>query len=57
MSAIAPASANGSAPILDVKDVHAGYVPGLNILHGVNLTVSPGELVTIIGPNGAGKST
>ncbi len=45
------------APILEVKDVHAGYVPGLNILQGVNLSVSPGELVTIIGPNGAGKST
>ena len=57
MSAIAPASSAIGDPILEVKDVHAGYVPGLNILHGVNLTVSPGELVTIIGPNGAGKST
>ncbi|MEM6503481.1 MAG: ABC transporter ATP-binding protein [Cyanobacteria bacterium P01_C01_bin.89] len=52
-SAIAPIS----DPILDIRDVHAGYVPGLNILQGVNLSVAPGELVAIIGPNGAGKST
>ena len=28
-----------------------------NILTQVDLTVSPGEIVTLIGPNGAGKST
>ncbi len=30
---------------------------GTPILHGVDLTVDPGEWVTVIGPNGAGKST
>jgi iron complex transport system ATP-binding protein len=30
---------------------------GVPILHGVDLTVAPGEWVTVIGPNGAGKST
>ena len=50
-------SMSAIAPILEVEDIHAGYVPGLNILQGVNLTVAPGELVAIIGPNGAGKST
>jgi neutral amino acid transport system ATP-binding protein len=48
---------NNPAPILEVQNVHAGYVKDLNILQGVNMKVFPGELVAIIGPNGAGKST
>lgn len=43
--------------ILEAKDVYAGYLPGLNILQGVNFRIVPGELVAVIGPNGAGKST
>ena len=35
----------------------AGYVPEVDILSGVDLTVKEGEIVTVIGPNGAGKST
>jgi branched-chain amino acid transport system ATP-binding protein len=35
----------------------AGYLPGVNILHGTNLYADKGELIGIIGPNGAGKST
>jgi len=44
-------------PLIEIKDVVAGYVPGVNILNGVDLVLAPGELVGIIGPNGAGKST
>ena len=29
----------------------------MEILHGADLTVHPGELVAVVGPNGAGKST
>ena len=43
--------------ILECNGIAAGYVKDLNILQGVDLVVSDGEIVSIIGPNGAGKST
>ncbi|MDQ3688446.1 MAG: ABC transporter ATP-binding protein [Chloroflexota bacterium] len=43
-------------PLLEVKDIEAGY-GGLTILHGLNISVGPGERVLIFGPNGSGKST
>jgi ABC-type branched-subunit amino acid transport system ATPase component len=43
--------------LLGATDLIAGYVPEVDILNGMNLTVAPGEMVGIIGPNGAGKST
>jgi ABC-type branched-subunit amino acid transport system ATPase component len=46
-----------TAPILSARGVVAGYVPGFPIVQGVDIDVSPGEIVTIVGPNGAGKST
>ncbi|MCR2825700.1 ABC transporter ATP-binding protein, partial [Microbacterium sp. zg.Y909] len=46
-----------SENVVEIIDVHAGYLPGVNILNGANLTAAKGELVGIIGPNGAGKST
>ena len=30
---------------------------GLNVLQGVDLTVRPGEILSVIGPNGAGKTS
>ena len=46
-----------SKPILECNGIAAGYVKGLNILQGVDLVISEGEIISIIGPNGAGKST
>ncbi len=43
-------------PLLALADVHAGYGQQ-EILRGVSLAVSAGEVVCVIGPNGAGKST
>lgn len=43
--------------VVDVQNLVAGYLPGVDILNGCNLTASAGELIGIIGPNGAGKST
>jgi ABC-type branched-subunit amino acid transport system ATPase component len=42
--------------VLRLTDVAAGY-GGAPIVSGVNISVGPGEVVSIIGPNGAGKST
>ena len=43
--------------VIDVEDLTAGYLPGVNILNNCSLTARKGELIGIIGPNGAGKST
>ncbi len=43
--------------LLVAKAVTAGYLPGVDILRGVDLTLADGEMIGIIGPNGAGKST
>jgi ABC-type branched-subunit amino acid transport system ATPase component len=46
-----------SAPLLAVSDVHAGYLPGVDILRGLSIAARPNEITLVIGPNGAGKST
>ena len=42
--------------LLEVKNLHVKY-GNVEALHGVNLHVDEGEIVTILGANGAGKST
>ena len=42
--------------VMTVKNLFAGYGE-TEILHGVDINISDGEIVCIIGPNGAGKST
>jgi len=42
--------------MLAIKDLRAGYGK-IAVLHGVDLTVDRGQIVTLIGANGAGKTT
>lgn len=44
------------ATVLEVADFNVAYGK-IEAVHGVNLLVSEGEVVTVIGPNGAGKTT
>jgi ATP-binding cassette subfamily B protein len=37
--------------------VSFSYEPGVEVLHDINLEVTPGEKVALVGPTGAGKST
>jgi ABC-type branched-subunit amino acid transport system ATPase component len=43
--------------LLQIDDLHAGYVSGVDILQGISLEVERGSVTIVIGPNGAGKST
>jgi len=42
--------------LLELRDVHAFYGKS-HVLHGVNLHVSAGEIVSLLGRNGVGRST
>ena len=50
-----------SKPILRAANIHKRYRTGrsdfLNVLKGIDLTVSEGEIIAIVGPSGVGKST
>ena len=41
---------------LEIKGLHAWYGES-HVLHGVDMVVQPGEVVTLLGRNGAGRTT
>ncbi len=42
--------------MLEIKDLNVHY-GAIHALHGINVSVEQGQIVTLIGSNGAGKST
>ena len=43
--------------VLEIHNVRGGYIPELDILQGIDLTLSEGDVVGVLGLNGSGKST
>ena len=52
----AQAAGQQGTALLELSDLHVSYGKTA-ALHGVNLSVYPGEVVALIGANGAGKTT
>jgi branched-chain amino acid transport system ATP-binding protein len=53
---VTEALASSPAELLRISGLHAFYGES-HILHGVDLTVGAGELVTLLGRNGSGRTT
>jgi branched-chain amino acid transport system ATP-binding protein len=47
---------SAAEPLLDIRGLEGGYGK-IAVLHGVDMTIGAGEVVTLLGPNGAGKTT
>jgi branched-chain amino acid transport system ATP-binding protein len=45
-----------TTPLFELRNIHAGY-DGIEILHGVNISIHAGKVLAVLGPNGAGKTT
>lgn len=43
--------------LIEFKQIYKGYTPTAPALENINLTIKPGEFVSIVGASGAGKST
>ncbi|GAA4133034.1 ABC transporter ATP-binding protein [Actinomadura keratinilytica] len=52
-----PGTARPDGERLAARGVHYAYRDGRDVLHGIDLTLRPGERLAVVGPSGAGKST
>jgi ABC-type branched-subunit amino acid transport system ATPase component len=48
---------DAAAPLLELRDVTAGYAEDIDVLRDIQLSVEAGRITGLIGLNGAGKST
>ena len=46
-----------SAPLLEFRNVHFGYVEGHEILHNISFKLEKGKTYALVGPTGGGKTT
>ena len=42
---------------ITLEGIHFHYVPGIEVVKGIDLTIQPGETVAFVGRTGAGKTT
>lgn len=43
--------------VIEIDDLSFGYDTTPNVLHNINLTIKPGEMIGLVGRSGVGKST
>jgi branched-chain amino acid transport system ATP-binding protein len=51
-----PGAGDHAEPLLELRGLKAAY-GAIEVLHGVDLDLLPGEVMAVLGPNGAGKTT
>jgi len=58
---IKPVTNTDTSPVIDMTGIKKSFYIGteneLEVLHGIDLTVMPGEFLSIVGQSGSGKST
>jgi ABC-type bacteriocin/lantibiotic exporter with double-glycine peptidase domain len=50
-----PRSSQGAR--VDIRGLRFSYKEGTEVLHGLDLSLQPGERISLFGPNGSGKTT
>jgi branched-chain amino acid transport system ATP-binding protein len=56
LEAVARVQPPEAMPVMELSAVRAGYGT-IDVLHGIDIALMPGEVFALLGPNGAGKST